>query len=78
MKYLGSFAWAAFAGCISLALLPTVQADQWDKKTILTVNEPIQLPSCCNAEHTVTLQPGEYVMVLVDSLSDRHIDRVFD
>ena len=28
--------------------------------------------------HTVTLQPGEYVMVLVDSLSDRHIVRIFD
>src|SRR6185503_17033562 len=35
-------------------------------------------PSCCTPDHTVTLQPGEYVMVLVDSLSDRHIVRVFD
>jgi hypothetical protein len=69
---------AAFAGCISVALLPSLQADQWDKKTTLTVNETIQMPSCCTPDHTVTLQPGEYVMVLVDSLSDRHIVRVFD
>lgn len=78
MKYLPNIAWAAFAGCISLALLPTLQADQWDKKTVLTVNETIQVPSCCTPDHTVALPPGEYVMVLVDSLSDRHIVRVFD
>ena len=78
MKYLSNIALAAFAGCIGVALLPSLQADQWDKKTILTVNETIQMPSCCTPDHTVTLQPGEYVMVLVDSLSDRHIVRVFD
>jgi LPXTG-motif cell wall-anchored protein len=78
MKYLSNIALAAFAGCLSLALLPNVQADDWNKKTNLTVGETIQMPSCCTPDHTVTLQPGEYVMVLVDSLSDRHIVRVFD
>ncbi len=68
----------AFAGCIGLALLPSLQADTWDKKTNLTINEPLQVPSCCTPGHTVTLQPGEYVIVLVDSLSDRHIVRIFD
>ncbi len=78
MKHLRSFALAAFAGCLSLALAPSVHADQWDKKTNITVNEPVQLPSCCTPDHTVTLQPGEYVLMIVDSLSDRHIVRVFD
>ena len=78
MKYRSNIALAAFAGCLSLALLPNVQADDWDKKTNITVNDPIQLPSCCTPDHTVTLQPGEYVMALVDSLSDRHIVRIFD
>jgi hypothetical protein len=78
MKRLRSLALTAFAGCLSVALAPTVHADQWNKKTILTVNEPIQLPSCCTPDHTVTLQPGEYVLMLVDSMSDRHIVRVFD
>ena len=73
-----SIALATFAGCIGVALLPSLQADAWDKKTLLTVNEPLQVPSCCTPDHTVTLQPGEYVMVLVDSLSDRHIVRIFD
>jgi hypothetical protein len=78
MKYLTNIALAAFAGFIGVALLPSLQADQWDKTTVLTVNEAIQVPSCCTPDHTVTLQPGEYVMALVDSLSDRHIVRIFD
>jgi hypothetical protein len=78
MKHYRSIALAAFAGYIGLALAPTVRADDWNKKTIMTVSEPIRLPSCCTPDHTVLLQPGEYVMVLVDSLSDRHIVRIFD
>jgi hypothetical protein len=78
MKQGQSFALAAFAGLVSVALAPTAQADTWNKKTILTVNERIQLPSCCTPDHIVVLEPGEYVLLLVDSLSDRHIVRVFD
>jgi hypothetical protein len=78
MKHFRSIALAAFAGCIGFALLPSLQGDTWDKKTTLTINEPLQVPSCCTPDHTITLQPGEYVMVLVDSLSDRHIVRIFD
>jgi LPXTG-motif cell wall-anchored protein len=61
----------------SVVTLP-VKAEQWDKKTTITITEPIQMPSCCNAEHLVVLQPGTYVMALVDSQSDRHIVRVFE
>jgi hypothetical protein len=78
MKLFRSIAFAALTGFIGFSLLPTLQADPWDKKTTLTVNEPLQVPSCCTPGHTVTLQPGEYVMVLVDSLSDRHIVRIYD
>jgi LPXTG-motif cell wall-anchored protein len=78
MKHFRSVAFAAFAGCIGLALVPSLQADTWNKKTVMTISEPLQVPSCCTPDHTVTLQPGEYVMVLVDSLSDRHIVRIFD
>src|SRR5579864_6217790 len=60
------------------ALVPLLRADEWNKRTILTINEAIQMPSCCTPDHVVTLQPGTYVLVLVDSLSDRHIVRVFD
>jgi len=66
------------AALIAAAIAPPVKADQWDKKTVITINEPVQVPSCCNDGHVVVLQPGTYVLVLVDSLSDRHIVRVFD
>ena len=78
MKNFRSIAFAAFAGCIGFALLPGLQADTWNKKTNLTLTEPLQVPSCCTPGHTVTLQPGEYVIALVDSLADRHIVRIFD
>ncbi len=61
---------------VAAAVAPPVKADQWDKKTTITINEPVQVPSCCNPEHVVILQPGTYVLALVDSLSDRHIVRV--
>jgi hypothetical protein len=47
------------------------QADQWDKKTILTVNEPMQVTE-------TLLQPGQYVLKLADSNSNRHIVQIFN
>jgi hypothetical protein len=47
------------------------QADEWNKKTIFTVDQPIQVT------HTV-LQPGTYVFKLADSQSDRHIVQIFN
>ena len=79
MKHSRSLGLAGFAACIGVALLPSLQADAFDKKTTLTISEPLEVPSCCTPDsQTVTLQPGEYVIVLVDSLSDRHIVRIFD
>jgi len=59
---------AAFAG--ALALTP-LHADEWDKKTIITINAPVQIP-------TTTLQPGTYTLKLMDSNSDRHIVTVWN
>ena len=46
-------------------------ADAWDKKTKLQVNEAIRVPGAI-------LQPGTYVIKLVDSPSDRHIVRIMN
>jgi hypothetical protein len=54
-----------------LLVAAAVSADQWDKKTILTVKEPVQAPG-------ITLYPGKYVIKLVESLSDRHIVRIMN
>jgi LPXTG-motif cell wall-anchored protein len=61
----------ASIGLFGVALVPGVRADEWNKMTILTVNEPIQVPNR-------TLEPGKYVMRLMDSPSNRHIVQIFD
>jgi outer membrane biosynthesis protein TonB len=47
------------------------QADEWDKKTILTVDQPIQVAD-------TYLDPGTYVFKLANSSSDRHIVQIFN
>lgn len=46
-------------------------ADEWDKKTILTVNQTIQV-------RNTVLDPGQYVFRLYSSPSDRHIVQIFN
>lgn len=55
----------------AVTLVPIARADEWNKQTVMTVNEAIQLPNA-------TLQPGSYTFKLLDSQSDRHIVQVFD
>ena len=60
MVLVGGAAWFA----------PTARADEWDKQTILTFNEPVQIPG-------QVLQAGTYVFKLGDSQADRTIVQVF-
>jgi len=69
MKSLNAFAAAACLGALTLA--PNAMADQWNKRTIMTVGEPIQVPG-------KVLQPGKYVMKLMESPSNRHIVQIFN
>jgi len=60
------------AGCSLAFLLPlAARADQWDKKTILTVNEEIQVQD-------KVLEPGTYVFRLLNSNADRHIVQIYN
>jgi hypothetical protein len=56
---------------LALAFVPGAMADQWNKKTYITVNEPVQVPG-------KVLQPGRYVMRLMESQSNRHIVQIFN
>ncbi len=47
------------------------QADEWDKLTVLTVNEPIQVQD-------KLLEPGKYVFKLLNSSSDQHVVQIFN
>lgn len=61
---------AVFAGALLALSMPSF-ADQWDKKTVITIGSPMQMPN-------TTLQPGTYTLKLLDSTSNRHIVTVWD
>lgn len=55
--------------CVGLActaIAPVVRADAWNKRTVVTFHQPVEIPR-------VVLGPGTYVVKLVDSLSNRDI-----
>jgi len=54
-----------------MAFSVAANADQWDKRTVITVNEPIEVPGA-------VLPAGTYILKLVDSPSDRHIVQVMN
>jgi hypothetical protein len=61
--------------CLSLMALvfsPSVQADTWNKKTVVTFSKPVEIPG------GIVLPAGTYVFELVDTLADRHIVRIFN
>jgi hypothetical protein len=57
---------------LTITLAPSAKADEWDKKTVITVRG-----GAVQIQGTV-LEPGEYVLKLLDSQADRHILQVFN
>ena len=55
----------------TIALTPFAKADEWNKKTVITTHQPIQIQG-------KVLEPGEYVMELLNSPYDRHIVQIYD
>ena len=56
---------------LSLAMATTAYGNEWNKKTILKLTEPMQIEG-------VLLQPGTYIFKLMDSMADRHIVRIMN
>ena len=61
---------ALTAAVICLAPQAT-RADEYDKKTIVTFDQPTEVPG-------IVLQPGKYVIKLLNSSSNRHIAEVMN
>jgi len=51
--------------------MPNARADEWDKKTVFTFNEPVQVPGA-------VLPAGTYVFKLAESAGDRNIVQIFN
>jgi hypothetical protein len=68
---LGKSLLAILAVCSAGVVLPrTAAADEWDKRTILTFSQPVQIPG-------KVLPAGTYVFQLADSPASRHVVQVF-
>lgn len=61
-----------FLGVTFLILSPRVKADGWDKSTIVSFDNPVEVPG------GVILPAGTYLFKLMDSASDRHIVQIFN
>ena len=72
MKHLGFMKTAACAALLFAALSPrTVRADEWNKKTLMTFSDTVQVPGA-------TLPAGTYVFKLAESNADRYIVQIFN
>jgi hypothetical protein len=56
---------------LGATLAPGARADEWNKKTVMTFSQPVEIPG-------QVLPAGTYTFKLADSLSDRHIVQVFN
>jgi hypothetical protein len=67
-----SIARAAAIGVLAIMGFPAASvADDYDKKTVITITEPLEVPG-------IVLQPGKYVFKLLNSSSNRHIVEVMN
>src|ERR1700727_2050141 len=64
-------------GLLSGALLPTVKADEWNNKTVITFSGPVEIPGV-HMKGWAVLPAGTYVFKILDSQSDRHIVQIFN
>jgi LPXTG-motif cell wall-anchored protein len=56
---------------LGATLAPGARADTWNKKTVVTFNQPVEIPGRI-------LPAGTYTFQLLDSPSDRHIVQIFN
>jgi len=57
---------------LGLAMLnPVLKADEYNRKTVISISQPLEVPG-------VVLPPGTYVMKLFNSSSDRHIVQIMN
>lgn len=70
---------AAIVGCvalISVLLPPAAQADEWNRKTVITFSGPVEIPGV-HLKGWGVLPAGTYVFKIMDSQSNRHIVQIF-
>jgi hypothetical protein len=65
-----------FMALAGLILAPAAKADDWNRKTVITLSGPVEIPGV-HLKGWGVLPAGTYVFKIVDSQSDRHIVQIF-
>ena len=76
MKLFTAATTVCFTALMGAILMPTLEADAWNRKSEITFTEPVEIPGVHLAGWGV-LPAGTYVFKIHDSLSDRHIVQIF-
>jgi hypothetical protein len=70
----------ATVSCMALMgaiFTPTANADDWNRKTVITFSGPVEIPGV-HLTGWAVLPAGTYVFKILDSQSDRHIVQIFN
>ncbi len=59
---------------LCLFVAPKVKADVWDRKTVVTFTEPVEVPGV----GAQVLPPGTYVFKVLNAASDRHTIQIYN
>ncbi|MGA2634493.1 MAG: hypothetical protein ABSF16_09680 [Terracidiphilus sp.] len=59
---------------LCLLVAPNVKADQWDRKTVVTFSEPVEIPGI----GVNVLPAGTYVFKVMDAATDRHTVQIYN
>jgi hypothetical protein len=65
------------AALIGAAFSPSVKADEWNQKTVITFDQPVETPGV-HLKGWAVLPAGTYVFKLLGSQSDRHIVQIYN
>jgi hypothetical protein len=77
MKLLKAAPTVLCAAILATAFSPSVKADDWNQKTVITFNQPVETPGV-HMQGWAVLPAGTYVFKLLDSASDRNIVQIFN
>jgi hypothetical protein len=77
MKLINALTTVSCMALIGAVLAPTIKADDWNRKTVITFSGPVEIPGVHLAGWGV-LPAGTYVFKILDSQSDRHIVQIFN
>ncbi len=77
MNFLKAVPTVLCVAVIVAAFSPSVKADDWNRKTVITFSQPVETPGV-HMQGWAVLPAGTYVFKVLDSASDRHIVQIFN